>query len=357
MGHLATTYQHIADILSFEVENSILEKALSKSTFDWDAIVVEASRDLVLPAIYCRLESKQLLHVLPEELNNYLKEITALNRKRNQIILAQTQAIAQLFNKHGINYVFLKGAALLALGMYEDIAERMIGDIDVLVHPDQLAQAFQLLIAEDYVSFEQTLSKDFFEHKHLPRLKTPISNERIAAVEIHRKLFSSYHFAPLRSDSILKDKRQVGTVYIPSQEHLLMHNILNFQINDDGALYNNINFRTTYDTILLQQRYTGPKDWYETKVFKKHFRYANLFFKDLNKAIDVKTNISTYFYLFKLKHLTFYKYWNKLLRLCQLIPLFLNRLGLFLSNRRYRKAIIQDRNRIFNHFTSLLKKI
>ena len=111
MGNLAITYQHIANILSFETSNPKLEKDLSHPTFDWDAIVVEGSKHLVLPAIYCRLKAKQLLHVLPEELNTYLEGITSINRNRNESILKQVHSISQLLNEHHIDHVFLKGSA------------------------------------------------------------------------------------------------------------------------------------------------------------------------------------------------------------------------------------------------------
>ena len=65
MGAVSNTYHIIADILSFETLNSKLETTLSHKTFDWDAIVIEGSKHLVLPAVYCRLKSKQLLHLLP----------------------------------------------------------------------------------------------------------------------------------------------------------------------------------------------------------------------------------------------------------------------------------------------------
>ena len=124
MGNLAVTYQNIADILSFETSNSELEQLLSHPSFDWDAIVSEGSRHLVLPALYCRLQSKKLLHVLPNDLKEYLEEITELNRERNSAILDQINIITEWFNKHNIEHAFLKGGALLALDCYDDIAER-----------------------------------------------------------------------------------------------------------------------------------------------------------------------------------------------------------------------------------------
>ena len=150
------------------------------------------------------------------------------------------------------------------------------------------------------------------------------------------------------------ERKQINTVYIPSKKHLLMHNILNFQINDYGALYNSISFRSTYDTIIIQRGYSGAKELYKKKVYKNYFKYTSLFFEDIRVSTNVKTNIFTNFYLFKLKHLKFYKNWNKLIGVMRFTPILLYRLWLFISNKTYRKAIITDRNRIFNHFKSIL---
>ena len=83
MEKLAITYENIAAILSFDSSKEHLEKTLSNDEFNWDNIVIEGSKHLVLPAIYCKLTSKQLLHLLPEDLNIYLHKIASLNRKRN----------------------------------------------------------------------------------------------------------------------------------------------------------------------------------------------------------------------------------------------------------------------------------
>ncbi|EDP71444.1 hypothetical protein FBALC1_03132 [Flavobacteriales bacterium ALC-1] len=350
MGNLAITYQHIADILSFETSTLKLEKTLTQPSFDWDAIVVEGSKHLVLPAIYCRLKAKQLLHVLPVDLINYLEHITSENRKRNSIILTQIGEISQLLNSHNIEFVFLKGAALLVLNCFSDIAERMLGDIDILVSPNQLNKAHRLLIDIGYKPIKQTLGNDFFEHKHLPRLKTDVSSNRIAAVEVHRKLFISFNYNALNPKSILKEQQE--NIFIPSLKHLLMHNILNYQINDKGVLYNSISFRSAYDTILLIQKHKDYQIWYNDKFFKSYFCYTSLFFQDIKTVTNSKSNYSTSFYLFKLRHLIFYKFWNRVLTFSNFLFILLNRLIYFTINKSYRKAIINDRKRIYTHFKS-----
>ncbi|MFK7833686.1 MAG: nucleotidyltransferase family protein [Winogradskyella sp.] len=353
MNNLAITYQYIADILSFEVPNAELKKTLCQPSFDWDSIVKEGSKHYIIPALYCRLKAKELLDLLPEELIHYLEFITDENRKRNTIILEQIHTISKLLNSKDIEHVFLKGAALLASNCFDDIAERMLGDIDLIVAPDQTHEAHTLLCNNNYSPSYQTLGNDFFAHKHLPRLETEITSTRIAAVEVHEKLFMDYNYEALNFETLFNEKRQHNGLFIPSKKHLLMHNILNFQINDYGALYHSISFRSAYDTIILQKTYSGPKNWYKTQPFKNYFRYVSLFFKDIKWSSSSKTKLFTKFYLFKLRHVTFYKNWNKLVKLRRLTPIFFSRTWLFVSNKAYRTAIIEDRNRIYSHFKSI----
>ena len=63
MSKIDETYQVIADILSFSATTNTLKLTLSESSMDWDALVVEGSKHLMLPAIYCRLKAKMLLDI------------------------------------------------------------------------------------------------------------------------------------------------------------------------------------------------------------------------------------------------------------------------------------------------------
>ena len=82
---------------------------------DWDHLVRVGSSHLVLPAIYCRLKAKKLLGLLPQELETYLKELTDLNRERNEQLLVEAQQISQWFQEANIDHVFLKVPPCLPL--------------------------------------------------------------------------------------------------------------------------------------------------------------------------------------------------------------------------------------------------
>ena len=142
--------QLIAEILSFQPNETELKLLLHPTQTDWEAVVKIASKHLVLTTVYCRLKQKKLLALLPEDLRIYLKELTTINRNRNLTLLNEIKEISTLFKAHEINHVFLKGCALLAGDYFKDFGERMIGDIDILVESDHIEQAFQLLALHGY---------------------------------------------------------------------------------------------------------------------------------------------------------------------------------------------------------------
>ena len=335
MSKRFTTYQIIADILSFTTSNTSLEATLSATDVDWDAIVVHGSRHLVIPTLYCRLKQRQLLHLLPEDLDLYLHDITSQNRKRNKDILKEVTMLSTLFKKHHIEHVFLKGAALLASGYYEDIAERMIGDIDILVATNQLDKAFELLQQHSFKPLPSKFGDKYFDHRHLPRLTT---NKYIAAVELHRKLFEPTRKKNYPMNYYLKNKRIQNDVFVPSTQHLIEHNILNHEINDEGYRYQRINFRSVYDTLILcksiyivQPSRNIIKELCENKYVRNHFKKTNVLLNDFKNEYS--------------KQAKFFTFWlnNPKFNYCRMpflkdlvIKIIINRLVLVLTNRDYR---------------------
>ncbi|MDA9552015.1 nucleotidyltransferase family protein [Flavobacteriaceae bacterium] len=356
MSKRFTTYQIIADILSFTTSNTSLEATLSAADVDWDAIVVHGSRQLVIPTLYCRLKQRQLLHLLPEDLDLYLHDITSQNRKRNKAILKEVTMLSTLFKKHHIEHVFLKGTALLASGYYEDIAERMIGDIDILVATKQLDKAFELLQQHSFKPLPQNFGSHYFEHKHLPRMTT---NKYIAAVELHRKLFVTYKKKELSNALVLNNKRIQNDVFVPSTQNLIEHNILNHEINDDGYRYHSMNFRTVYDTIMILKTNTlNNTQISDVFVQFNNNKYLTNFFKKLNVFCDdfklFFNKSANHIFTLKLKYKIIHKLWLKGAFTGHLFYIICHRLGFWISNRAYRKDLWKDRHRVFSNYRSYL---
>ncbi|WCO01154.1 nucleotidyltransferase family protein [Psychroserpens ponticola] len=331
------TLQLIADILSYENSIETLKQDMISNTINWEQFVYIASDYLVLTTCYCRLKDKNLLQYLPEELVMYLDEITTINRNRNNTLLNEIKSIADILNTNKIDFVFLKGSAFLIKNLYQDVGERMLGDIDILVDEDQIDHTYQLLLKNDYTGTDQGISAKYFDNKHLPRLQSKL---KLAAVEVHRKVVIKSYNGVLDVKDILEKKESVQNIYVPSKKHLVYHTILNFQANDSGYIYSRISYKSIYDLLILKKAYNFSFDkTFNPSYFKNYFSIAKIFFNDFSN-FKSKTLIN-YIFLQKLKHPFLRKFIDSFLSKFQFIKTVITtRIGFFIKNRNYRRDII-----------------
>jgi hypothetical protein len=124
------------------------------------------------------------LKYLPVDLVGYMKHITDLNRDRNTQILEQAQALNSLLLANNIRPIFLKGTGNLLAEIYDNIAERMVGDIGFIFSKEDYPKAVNILRAFGYGNVSKN-NYHFPAHKHYRRLQ---KENNIAAIEIHKEL-------------------------------------------------------------------------------------------------------------------------------------------------------------------------
>ena len=223
--------------ITLEEKNRIeIEIQLKATEIDWDSVVKISTGHFVFPALYCNLKRANFLHYLPEELVNYMIHITDLNRERNQQIINQAKEINELLLKNNITPIFLKGTGNLLEDLYEDIAERMVGDIDFIFSKENYTKAIEILTLFGYSKVHDT-TYDFPQFKHYPRLQKKNS---IAAVEIHKELLIEKYSDEFNFIIIQKDAQIINDINVMSFKNQLALSIIAKQINDDGFHYKNI---------------------------------------------------------------------------------------------------------------------
>ena len=291
MGNRVRIYQHIADILSSESSVSELENTFSHTSFDWDSIVIEGSKHLMLPALYCGLRSKKLLHLLPKELVHYLEELTSINRNRNKAILKQIRFISKILNDHKVEHVFLKGAALLATGCFEDNAERMVGDIDILIANSQLYYAFELLKNNGYGKSYGFAYKTI-GFRHLDRL---INDNELAAIELHSDLLIEKYHHLINIEDLLNNKLFINNIAVSNTYYLSKHQVLAYQLNDHGHFYRTISFKSVYDFKALSSHKNQKliSDLKKLKPGQSYLALAKLYFREFD-AITLDKKMDSY---------------------------------------------------------------
>jgi hypothetical protein len=254
---------------------SEIRETISEGNIEWEKIVWVSTSHLVFPALCLQLKRAGLTSLLPSDLVEYMVEFTSVNRDRNQQIIGQANEITSLLNKHGLSPVFLKGTAHLLQGLYEDIAERMVGDIDFLVYETDMERAAAILMDSGYKPLYTYIPENVGVLKHYSRL---VNDERIAAVEIHHQVFSFPDNKLLDAAMIIPEGRKlnlVGSAFIPNEEHQIIYNILNVQMSEAGYYYGRFRLSQMNDLLHLSLK-TDPLS--AIKKFGKsiHPLYSNL---------------------------------------------------------------------------------
>ena len=243
----------IAKSLSISLNGKNLEEihqVLKSQKIDWDLFVKISTSQLVLPALYCNYKRNHLLKLLPDDLVAYMQEITSLNRDRNLQIIEQINELNSLLRQNGVNPIFIKGAGYLIQGLYDDSAERMVGDIDFLVSKNEYDLAAKILSEHNYKSVSN-LGYHFPQFKHYPRI---CNDDHIAAVEIHKELIVESYASEFNYETIENNIIHDNGYSLLSYDDQKALCILSNQINDNGFDYKTIGLKNAYDFLLLNSK-------------------------------------------------------------------------------------------------------
>ena len=242
--------------ISLEVKNrQEIEKQLQSDMIDWDAVVKVSTSHYVFPALYCNFKRADFLKYLPADLLNYMKHITDLNRDRNKQIISQAQDLNTLLLKNNIAPIFLKGTGNLLVGIYEDIAERMVGDIDFIFSKDDYPKAIKVLRDNGY----SDVGKYEYHYPASIHYKSLKKENNIAAVEIHKELLVGKYSREFNYNFVEKDSQIIKQISVLSYANKLNLSIMANQINDNGHYYKTMALRNAYDVFLLSKK-TNAKE-------------------------------------------------------------------------------------------------
>jgi len=278
----------------------IIEK-IKDDSIDWQRFVGFCSNHLILPLIYAKFQSQHIIEFLPDELSEYLKEIYDLNLTRNNQILKQLQEITEILNQNNIYPVFLKGTGHLLNGLYSNIGERMIGDIDFLVPEKEYLLAAQLIEKEGY-SADCPEYLDVKSIKHYPRL---FKSDVPADIEVHRLPVSEEYQSWFNPEIIFDEKKTVSSLngcFVLSNKHNIILNFIHSQLLHGGHLNGIVSFRDLYDLYLLSKRFEIKQTIPEIGTKQKAIAY----FVFAGKAFGLKdrfypeSNLSSWLFIKKL---------------------------------------------------------
>ena len=233
-----------------------VQRMITSGEIQWEDLVWISSLSMVTPALYSAFHRQGFLPLLPGDLVEHLEYIYKLNAERNYRLTTQALEINKILAGKGIETVFLKGTGHLLQGLYHDHADRVIGDIDLLVREEDLDRAAGLLNTVGYVISDSEPVESYTEHHHYPgmyRVGEP------AMLEMHREPLYPKFAAYLTAGEVFRDKfrcSQTG-VFVPSVRHQLVINYVHSQLTDGGMYYGQPSMKYLYDYYMLSRLVPG----------------------------------------------------------------------------------------------------
>ena len=140
--------------------------------------------------------------------------------------------VMHVLARHGVTPVLLKGAALRE-SVYSDPTERSMGDLDLLVAPDELERSIAALRDAGYVPDREEWVEKYRQH-HFHQV---MNHPRGFIVELHWALTDPSSRVPLNevefnARASISDRGTNVPVRVPSPEDLILHTVSQ---NEDDA--------------------------------------------------------------------------------------------------------------------------
>ena len=232
------------------------ERAPARETV-WELVIEVASFHYVTPALAACLPQDDV----PDEVRDYFKSAAVLNGERNAHMLAGLARTAGLLNAIGIEPLPLKGASLLADGTYADSAQRLLGDIDVLIPNARASDAAAALRAAGFAAKASDVIPPP-SHHHLPILHDP---ETGVGVELHTDVVSRSPDAAIATAWFCEQARPASfrgaRILLPEPTRNAGHVIFHSQLFHGLDHVNKIQLRHLLDLALIRARHGGAIDW------------------------------------------------------------------------------------------------
>lgn len=274
----------------YRQENEVL-KGIDPDNINFEKLIKLASGHLMLPALFFNIQKKKVSYLFPKDFIKYIKEIYSINKARNEILLSEAKELSELLYKNNIKHIFLKGTALLLSNVFEDIGERMIGDIDFIIQHKDEENVKRVLEKNNYCTSSNHFSLfRVFKPKHLPRR---INKNKTIAIEPHLELLSPKYRGVFNSKKLINTfKEEIRAIKTPNEPFLFDHCIYALQLSDKGFFNSNYSHRSIYDIYKLDFKNSLTIKNIKKDIFIKYFFLTIAKFKifDIPIAFSLSRN-------------------------------------------------------------------
>lgn len=232
---------------------------LQQNAATWMSIAREAARQGVLPLLYARMRTLPA-GTVPAEVLRLVNERYIELALQSALIFRELEIIATALADRGIPVMLLKGLHL-AVDVYQARPQRTMGDIDIMVPRDRLADAEQALAAAGFGVQPVADLDDFCRtNPHLPRMTPPLG--RGVGVEVHWTIERPTSPFDIRHEELWEHARTVNVdgrvMHVLSPEQLALHLCLHACFHHR---FEHTPLKQLCDLAVLLKRYGTELDW------------------------------------------------------------------------------------------------
>lgn len=238
------------------------------SPIPWDAVLERAGLARMAPLLYLALRSADPSRQPPPSAAGRLRSEYLQATLANTIICRECARLLERCRQARIPIVLLKGVAL-ANSLYPDSAARALGDIDVLVHAEDLARMRDLILDSGY-TVRPDLSEKFRDEFESAQTYVRTAEPSLV-VDVHRHLFNVPYFRESialdwfwDSTTPVRVEGQEGLMFGPTAQLLHLSGHYAFHHQTEGL-------RWLYDLVLLVVRHDAEISWAQALATARRF--------------------------------------------------------------------------------------
>ncbi len=221
---------------------------------DWMEIMAAANNSLVTATMAERLRQSGAFPSLPDDVQEFLQAVLDSAAERNTLMMTQLCEAAGQLNRAGVRPLLIKGAAILGAPGNRRHAGRILADIDLLVPPRELPDAFAALQAIGYVRDQ--------EAGLAPSAAALSRSKDAGSIDLHDQFYSvplQFDFDTLQRGAKLVELGD-GSAWLPSPTMQLAVLVAHDQLRDRDYWRGHVDIRHLFDAATLIESPEGV-DW------------------------------------------------------------------------------------------------
>jgi hypothetical protein len=208
-------------------ETAVRIRELAHTPIDWSSLLQSANEHMVLPLAHRTLK-EVVPNAVPSAVQDQFRTGFHANVRNNLLLAHELLDLLALFDEHDIPVVSFKGP-VAAASVYDNLHLRPFGDLDLLVHLQDVPRAQRLLLNRQFedwetlpplsaLDFEQppswysALTEPFGKAKTYVRASE--QGDKIP-IELHWELMPPYFRHPLDTDPLWERLRTVTLLDTP----------------------------------------------------------------------------------------------------------------------------------------------